>query len=908
MENPTIILGDEANAGLTGWKFHRLREMQAANLPVPKFFCLTRHFYEEVLSGVREKVEMLLSRIDFEKQESVFGISAQIRSCLEQASLTAGQEQDILEAFDRTFGKDAVVSVRSSTVGIRLEESEDSADNPFAGMSDSFLYVGREQLLDCVRKCWSSGFNGESLLYRHEQGFDLQGFGVAVGIQEMVFGERSFVLFTCDPGTLSKDAVLVAGYGIGEGVVQEKVPVDHYFQNYYSGEIKKVLAEKTVKVTCAQEQGFGIAVKPVSEEQARTQCLKEEEISKIVSIGRKIEKLFLCPQDIEGTITEDGRIYILQARPVALDAEQKIIWSNTNITESFPGVTTVLTYTFARYFYRVIFYDFYKRMGASQTALHQSYEQLDHMIGFIKGRVYYSLSAFYYLHSLVSSFAAWRHTWEKMIGLETSYETPLYRSPGAPEGKRMTGEEEQTGWTRLEEIKKSHDRDMAEFHQWWEELFSPYRGLDFAGWEPLKLVHLFYHIWQEVGIHWGPTLNNDIMIQLSCEQVEQSMKGCGIEDGKLLSGMLCGDEKLLSVEIILSAVRLSELVQVSPQLKKEFEERTAKELWLWIEGGQCPQEFAEEVRKHLYWYGDRGLQELKVEKPSTRNAPWVLVQMIKDYAAQGMNREVFLSNERQIRRESEQKLEELLSERPKELSELKEQFELVRKVIRHRENSRYCRSELYGFSKNVFFALGRWLENKGVISCAKDVVHLTMEELLGCVNGMGTGRLLQDLIELRKREFDQNQKEELPMTFVTKGAVFEGSLPDGPEKAKGSLTRLKGLGSSSGKIRGIARIVTEPDQFERKQEEDTILIAKETDPGWLFLMLSAKGIVVERGSMLSHTAITGRKFGIPTVVAVENATKLIPDGAMIEIDGASGTVELLEWDGTARESKERGEL
>ncbi len=130
------------------------------------------------------------------------------------------------------------------------------------------------------------------------------------------------------------------------------------------------------------------------------------------------------------------------------------------------------------------------------------------------------------------------------------------------------------------------------------------------------------------------------------------------------------------------------------------------------------------------------------------------------------------------------------------------------------------------------------------------------------------------------------------MELTTIGPVRDNELRE-HMTAEQSQDAMVGIGSSAGKVRGRARVVLDPMSVD-KLDQDAILIARETDPGWLFLMLAAKGIVVERGSMLSHTAITGRKFGIPTVVSVPGVTTRIPDGALIEIDGAAGTVCILE--------------
>ena len=129
--------------------------------------------------------------------------------------------------------------------------------------------------------------------------------------------------------------------------------------------------------------------------------------------------------------------------------------------------------------------------------------------------------------------------------------------------------------------------------------------------------------------------------------------------------------------------------------------------------------------------------------------------------------------------------------------------------------------------------------------------------------------------------------------ITTIGPLRNNVLEKQISKKSKSSGELQGLGSTAGKVVGKAHVVTDPNN-PPKITDDMILVAKETDPGWMFLMLAAKGIIVERGSMLSHTAITGRKFNIPTIVALPGATSLIPDGAKIEMDGGSGTVTILK--------------
>lgn len=895
--NAMLSETDPMSAEQVGGKFAKQYEMRAEGLPVPRFFCLSMGFYEQVFADLSQEVVALLEAIDFSDHVSIRTTSDQVQKRFCDYELSEEQQNLIYRYFDQHFTDSTLVSVRASTVGYRLEESEDSVSNPFAGMSESFLYVPRFELCERIKQCWGSGFSQESLIYRHAQGMSLTGFGVAVGVQEMVFGERSFVLFTADPKTAARDQVIVAGYGIGEGVVQEKVPVDHYFVAGKTGQIRRELAEKSRKLTLNEKQGFGLEEVSVPEPLHEMSCLNDEEIKQLVDMGRRIEALFKLPQDIEGTFTANGKLYILQSRPIALDYERQLIWTNSNVTESYPGVTTALTYSFARFFYREIFYDAYRRLGVSARTINDNFEPLDKMIGFLNGRVFYCLSHFYLLHKQSPLYPLFGSHWENMIGLSSSYQTH------AQEGTLSALAKKLKMWTRVGTNAVAtlvnylnHDRTMYHFHAWWERRIAPLRGKRFDDEDPLALVNLYHKVWQEVGNEWGVTLTTDSYMIPMYGLAEALFKKWHLdEDPGLLSDLLCGDESLLSVEIILSAVRLAEQVRADQALHERFANHSEDDLWKQLEQGKLPAEFTQNVRHHLHYFGDRGLQELKLEQPSLRDTPWVLIRMVKQYALQAVTAEQVIANETAVREAADVKLAELLQGQPYKLKMLnKVLLPRLRRLIRHRENSRYCRSELFGFSRNIFKALGHYFVSKGVLREVSDIYHLGTDDIFGYIDGTGLTENLQVLADLRRQEYEVNLEKEIASTVTTFGAVRENNLAPEPEASTDyDPAILQGLGSSAGKVTGTAKVVEDPNNAGTITE-DMILIARETDPGWLFLMLASKGMVVERGSMLSHTAITGRKFGIPTIVALPDATKRIPDGAKIEIDGSSGRVKLVD--------------
>ncbi len=893
-------INDTLSEREVGGKFAKQAAMHRAGLPVPKFFCLSREFYVQASQPIAAAIGRRLEQIDFADNNTVVAASDDIAQMFADLRLSELHRRSIEETFAREFAADTLVSVRASTVGHRLDESEDAADNPFAGMSASFLYVPRHEVVERIKQCWASGFSPESLVYRHAQGMKLTGFDVAVGVQEMVFGVRSFVLFTVDPKTAARDAVVVAGYGIGEGVVQERVGVDHYFIQRKDHSIRHELGTKDRQLSIDEDAGYGLCERPVPADKVAGPCLSDDEIVRLLQVGETIEALFGGPQDIEGTFTADGTLHILQARPIAIDYSRQLVWSNTNVTESYPGVTTALTYSHARYFYRVIFYDGYKRLGVSGEMLQKNFEPLDRMIGFINGRVYYCLSHFYLLHQQSGLFPLFRGPWEDMIGLTSSYQTHAGRGPLSLLWRARGVAKLSRALLNAAVDYSRHDRAMARYHAWWDDLIAPLRGRDLRGQDPYKLVQQFRKVWGEVGTEWGVTLTTDAYLILLYGLAEHLFRQWGLaDDAGLLSDLLCGDEELISVEIILSAGALAERVRQDPHLRAAFAENSGREIWDILEAGELEADFTAAVRMHLHQFGNRGLQELRMEQPALRDVPWTLMSTVKQYADRDVTVQRVRDHELQVRREADERLRQRLSKEPAKWQLLTRLIlPRLRRLIRHRENSRYCRSELFGFSRAVFNALGAYLAERGVIAKEGDIIHLSQEEIFGYIDGTGVTNNLRALVDIRREEYLANQRmQAAPEHITTLGAIPDNAILTS-EAASGTGedqdgVELRGLGSSAGRIRGTGRVVFDPNELETV-DDDLILIARETDPGWLFLMLAARGIVVERGSMLSHTAITGRKFGIPTIVALPGATKRIPDGAHIEMDGSSGLVTVLE--------------
>lgn len=889
-----LVRFDQASdAREVGGKFAHQWQLNRAGFKTSPFFCLSAACYREVCGRLNIDLSETLATIQPTDIASLRQASLKIRAAFDRV-VHPELERRILDEFDATFGPTALVSVRGSMVGARASESEDSAEHAFAGMSDSFLYVTRGRLLDMVRRCWSSGFSEECLLYRAANALELGAFATAVGVQRMVFGERSFVAFAVNPHTAVKETVIVAGHGIGEGVVQERVGVDHF--RIGGGHIEASCSRKLNKLVFDAEQGHGLRDAPLAEALQVPPTLSDDELRTIERDVAAISKLFGAPQDVEGTIDAAGQIYYLQSRPVQIDHRRLRIWSNANVSESFPGTTTPLTYSFAKVFYRLLNYDFYRRCGISERTLHDHGDALERLLGSIDGRIYHCISHFHETTGLNPLFGLFKSDFDRLVAeLETAYLRPSQHTATRRERLRMRVLFARVvGHTLLNFALL--DRRFADFQAWWAELMAGVSWDELPKLHPLALEHEYQRVWAEAGNWWGITLVNYqfmVMFNSLCERMLTAWELSN--ETQLLSDLLCGDQQLVGAAIVVSVVHIAERARQDAALRELLTRESAEQIWSMIGLGLLPEWFEEALQLHLRRYGHRGLEELKLEQPNLRDTPWQLISLVQKYASSSVTTESLARSEREARERGERVLSERLRGSPLKKALLRASVGQLRKTLRRREQGRYMRSELFGYSKAVLGALGKILSERGILDVADDVFYLKLEEVFGILDGSDPVARPRELVRIR-REDARVHAELSPRREFSSFDVLLTSVPHDSsaiDEAAGDPQLLVGLGSSGGRVRGRARVMLECSLEQRLKKTD-ILVARETDPGWLFLMLSVCGIVVERGSMLSHTAINGRKFGIPTVVAVRDATRRIPDGALIEIDGGTGRVTILE--------------
>ncbi|MDR0791652.1 MAG: phosphoenolpyruvate synthase [Methanomassiliicoccaceae archaeon] len=318
-----------------GGKGANLGELTSAGFPVPDAFVLTTVAYDHFMdkSKISDKVEKELASIRKDSDQSLTDASARVRGFFEQHEIPADLKKEILDAYSKLFpaGKKGFVAVRSSAT------AEDLPDASFAGQQETFLNVSTpDDLLDKVRKCWSSLFTARAISYRDKQGFDHTAVKLAVVVQRMVNSEASGIMFTVDPNTGKDDIIVEAGFGLGEAIVGGEVTPDMYVVNKGHMEIvKKRIATQKWKYIKGESGATRKA--DVPKELQKAQKIEDKFIIEVASIGRQIEIHYERPMDIEWCI-EDNRVYIVQARPVTATGD-----SSNNETASDDVSADVLT-------------------------------------------------------------------------------------------------------------------------------------------------------------------------------------------------------------------------------------------------------------------------------------------------------------------------------------------------------------------------------------------------------------------------------------------------------------------------------------------------------------------------------------------------------------------------------------
>lgn len=760
--------------------------------------------------------------------------------------------------------------VRSSAVG------EDSACASFAGQLDSVLNVrGAAALRHALLDVWASLTSPRVLTYQRARGITLEGMGVI--IQRQIASSISGVLFTTSPRD-SREMLIEYCRGTGDALVSGR-----------ENPARVVIDRRTLQsITVARIEGDRAS-------------LTDAQISTLARHALAIERAFGAPQDIEWTFDDEGELWIVQSRPITAQAAEsaRVIWSNANVNENFPAPISPLLYSIARTGYYHYFRNLGRAFGFSARRIAAMEIPLRHIIGVHGARMYYNLTS---IHGILRSapFGEWLAGWfNRFVGAEDT-ETHAFVGQD-PFRLKQSAELARiavcTTWQYLFVTRRvaRFERTVDAF----AERTHPDRLRNRSRDELLDDLRVFIDIrnnrWTDASL-----ADTAAMVCYGLLQLVVAQQFPSPDRAALHNSLLKALPNLPSGIPALKLWDLSRMVRADRGLLELLDQRSNVDALRSIKGDSRYRAFGDAFERFVEDWGFRCSGELMLTTPSFQDEPERLLDIIKVYVGmeEGSPAEHLAAQAAERARETARVAGELRRRRLVTFIPLLNQWHVLAILLRWtqqsivlRERARLKQALLYSRLRRIALALGDRLAHSGQCLEADDVFFLTVEEIDDLVTGSAMfPDAVRDLIALRRKAHRELSASTPPDSLrLGRGEYWRSSAIASEAPHHSSTANLIGLGVCGGRTTARAAVLNDVSEAHLLQPGD-VLVTRQTDPGWGVVFPLISGLIMERGGMLSHGAIIAREFGIPSVVGIADATRVIPHGSRVHIDGDLGLV------------------
>jgi phosphohistidine swiveling domain-containing protein len=841
----------EADRPLIGPKAASLCTLHRLGRKVPPCFFLTTAAFREHLdaNGLRPQIAVRLDETP--------AALAEIGRLITKAPLPDSVREQIAAAY-RQLGA-AVMAVRSSAT------AEDLPGHSFAGQYETILGVrSLEECLDAVRKCWASLWTERAFEYRRRNGIDHQQVEMAVIVQEQIEPDAAGVAFTVDPVTGSRSRIVIeACRGLGEALVSGQVQPDRILLRKKDLELIRqspVKAEPSLSLKPARKLGRSV---------------------------RHIERCLGSPQDIEWALG-DGAFWFLQARPITALPPQKSwedrqFWANPNLSEVFPEVVTPLTYSVVLLMFQPLFASVLRLFGADLRGP---------LIGLVAGRIY----------------------WNANLGLAAA--RPFVSPVKAAGLNSLFGGEQNRHFERGEfDI---CDEDLPDLGFAWPRYILSWPGIvrnliahrTSRGDAFMTNLKTANDRLTRLDCHAAPT---EELLRMIVEKLHEGMKECDLLSfwpGMVAAGVLqkaCRDwlgdpdpglgYRLLAAqggiadtEAGLDLWRLAVLAREDKETETMLVgHSTWDAIFPKLTSTDHGRRFLAAWDRFMTTHGQHCHNELELSSPRWAETPDYILGLMQGYLhsldrANPLERQQQLAGVReQLADRCRQKLRNPVKRRLFNWSVRRTQ-----KLTRDRENWKNEAVRFFAFFRGAFLELGERLRQRGVFANREDIFFLELSEVEPVVQNRAEFDVRRRLAQ-RRTEYEWNQAQTPPPVVVGRYDPRKHVAV----KVDANVQVLKGIAVSPGVVTGKARIITHPGDGQHI-EPGEILVAPVTNPAWTPYFLPAAGAVMDMGGVLSHGAIIAREYGLPAVVNVGPASKIIQTGQTIRVDGDRGTVTILD--------------
>ncbi|MBE7121234.1 phosphoenolpyruvate synthase [Bacillus cereus] len=851
---------------LVGGKGLNLGEISnIQGIQVPEGFCVTTVGYEKAIEQ-NEAFQALLNQLailKIEDRDQIGEISKKIREAIMAVEIPV----DVVEAVARylsRFGNEHAYAVRSSAT------AEDLPYASFAGQQDTYLnIIGKESILQHVRKCWASLFTDRAVVYRMQNGFEHSQVSICVVVQRMVFPEASGILFTADPITSNRKMLSIdASFGLGEALVSGLVSADNY--KVKEGEIAgKMIATKKLAIYALKEGGT--ETKQIAPNQQKIQTLTEQQILQLARIGRQIEAYFGSPQDIEWCLVDDT-FYIVQSRPIttlypipkANDQENHVYVSvghQQMMTDPLKplGMSLFQLTSFGPRFQAGgrLFVDVIQRLASPASR-----ESLLNTIGESEPLIKDALTTVIERDDFIKLLPDDEK--EKSLGKSMP---PASSQPQIENDPAIVTDLIKNSQASVEELKQNIQTKSGS------------DVLDFILEDIQQLKKILFHPQSMAVIMAG--MNASLWMN---EKMEQWLGEKSVAD--TLSQSV---QNNITSEMGLALLDVADVIRPYPEVieyLQHIEDDSFLDELVKFKGGDKARDA---IYAFLNKYGMRCSGEIDITKTRWSEKPTTIIPMIlnniRDFEI-GAGKRKFEAGLQEALKKEEELLERLqhLPDGKQKIEETKRMIRNIRNFIGYREYPKYGMINRYFIYKQALLKVAEKLLQNSVIDEIEDIYYLTFEELHEVVR---TNKLDYQVIHKRKNEYKLYEKLTPPRVITSDGEIITGKY----KRENLPAEAIVGLPVSSGVIEGRARVILNME--DANLEDGDILVTAFTDPGWTPLFVSIKGLVTEVGGLMTHGAVIAREYGLPAVVGVENATKLIKDGQRIRVHGTEGYIEVL---------------
>jgi phosphohistidine swiveling domain-containing protein len=861
-----------------------LVRLSRIGLTVPSGFVITAGAFREHLeqNNLLDRLKATVEELAKTESRSKEQLLSALRQTIIEAPLSESIRHEIEEHYNK-LGAD-YVAVRSSGT------AEDLPGHSFAGQYDTYLGISNlEDCIEAVKKCWASLWTLRAYEYRERNGFDHLKIEMAVIVQSLINADTSGVMFTVDPVKDSRSSIIIeACFGLGETLVSGKVTPDRFIVSknrlkLLSSTISEKKVERTVK------QNGLIEEKRVSDEKSSVCCLDKKQIRKLAKLARVVENESGSPQDIEWAIRKN-KIFLLQSRPItALPPEKswedRQIWCCNPAKEVIPDVATPMTLSVIDAMFDV-FIDPVFRLLCMDRGKHPIY-------GLVAGRIYFNGNI-------------WGLIFRDLPGTK---DLDFMKAAGSHKGLQKA----------VEGIRNATEEDVPDLKFRRDRFYlriplviigmlrnTPKKGrriLTTIGaknekWSHVKAVNMTV---EEIGVCLGQIMNdfNELMshvlylfsmiaalpmLDIVCKRW---LPEGNINSGRLLAGIGGMVDATAGLDIWRLALAADSKTEVKNLILSDEDWDTIENKLSHTDSGR---EFLSEWNQFMLRHGHHCRGELELYNKRWSETPDYILKFIRSHITQ-MDKIDPVQNfdraaiercelEKQCRRQLKNPIKRLIFNHFLIRAQQGSVF---------RENVKSEVIKLLTAMRKMLIELGKRLKEKNILKNEDDIFFLRYEEIMPVVKGNADFDI-HHVITARRAKYDKNCSVTPPDT------VFGKFDPDNyvPDTIDEHARELKGLGVSPGTATGTARVILRADTDEQLLA-DEILVAPFTDPGWTPYFVPASAIVMDEGGIISHGSIVAREFGIPAVVNVGNATKIIKTGQKIYVDGDQGVVRIVGW-------------